>query len=72
VGSNKHILDQIDLSKSGLEKLVSTADDDELPDKDFGFEGVNLRSDSVDFEEDEFLEDPGLFPLRPFANPDRF
>jgi hypothetical protein len=56
LGSNKHILDQIDLSKSGLEKLVSTADDDDLPDKDFGFEGVNLRSDSVDFEEDEFLD----------------
>ena len=47
------ILDLIDLSKAGLEKLVSAVEEDELPDRDFGFDGVNLRTDGVDFDDEE-------------------
>ena len=44
------ILKIIDLKESGLEKIESS---DEVPDKDFGFEGLNLRTNDVDFSEDE-------------------
>jgi hypothetical protein len=59
----KSILDLIDVSKAGLDKIKSTADDVEAPDKDFGFDGVNLRTDGVDFEDDE-LEDSELIGLQ--------
>jgi hypothetical protein len=49
----KNILDLIDISKAGLERVQSAADELDVPDKDFGFEDVNLRTDSVDFDEDE-------------------
>ena len=49
----ENILDLIDVSKAGLDKVVSAADELEVPDKDFGFENVNLRTDDVDFDEDE-------------------
>src|SRR6202789_569527 len=48
-----NILDLIDVSKAGLEKIESAAEDVDMSDKDFGFENVNLRSNDVDFEEDE-------------------
>jgi hypothetical protein len=42
----------IDLSKAGLESVESAADETEVPDKDFGFDNVNLRTDDVDFDDD--------------------
>ena len=50
------ILDIIDVSKAGLEKIESADDEAEVPDKDFGFEGVNLRTDGVDFSDDELSD----------------
>ena len=48
------ILRIIDLKESGLEKIESSDDEDrEVPDKNFGFEGVNLRTNDVDFSDDE-------------------
>ena len=48
------ILRIIDLKESGLEKIESSDDEyGEVPDKDFGFEGVNLRTNDVDFSDDE-------------------
>ena len=49
----KNILDIIDVSKAGLEKVELAADDMDMPDKDFGFDNVNLRSDEVDFDNEE-------------------
>jgi len=50
----KKILDFIDVSKTGLEQIELTTEEGEMPDKDFGFEDVNLRSRSVDFDDDQF------------------
>ena len=49
----KNILEIIDLSKAGLEKLESAADNMDIPDRDFGFDDVNLRTDDVDFDDEE-------------------
>ena len=51
------ILKQIDVSKAGLER-IELADDDEhdVPDKDFGFDGVKLRTSGVDFSDDEMSD----------------
>jgi hypothetical protein len=49
----QNILDLIDVSKAGLDKIKSIPDDVEAPDKDFGFDNVNLRTDGVDFDDDE-------------------
>ena len=51
------ILDIIDISAEGLEIIESAEERNEVPDKDFGFDGVNLRTKGVDFSEDE-LSDP--------------
>jgi hypothetical protein len=51
---SENILDLIDVSKAGLEKVESAAEDIEISDKDFGFEGVNLRTNDVDVDDDEF------------------
>jgi len=48
-----NILNIIDISKAGLERVESAAEEMEVPDKDFGFENVNLRTDAVDFDNDE-------------------
>jgi hypothetical protein len=50
------ILKIIDVSKAGLDKIESADDDSEVPDKDFGFEGVNLRTTGVDFSDDELSD----------------
>ena len=50
---HKNILDLIDVSKAGLERVQSAAEELDVPDKDFRFDEVNLRTDSVDFDEDE-------------------
>jgi hypothetical protein len=51
------ILKIIDVSKAGLEKIESAVDDEPVaPDKDFGFDGVNLRTTDVDFSDDELSD----------------
>ena len=51
------IVNLINVGKEGLEKIESSSDETDAPtdapDKDFGFEGVNLRTDGVDFSDDE-------------------
>ena len=47
------VLKIIDVSKAGLEKIELADDDSDVLDKDFGFEGVNLRTSEVDFSDDE-------------------
>ena len=47
------ILKIIDISKAGLEKIESTADEVEVLHKDFGFDGVTLRTNDVDFSDDD-------------------
>ena len=44
---------KIELSAEGLEKIESAEERNEVPDKNFGFDGVNLRTTGVDFSEDE-------------------
>jgi hypothetical protein len=46
------ILKIIDVSKAGLDKIESADDGAEVPNKDYGFEGVNLRTSDVDFSDD--------------------
>jgi hypothetical protein len=46
------ILKVIDVSKAGLDKIESADDGYIVPNKDFGFEGVNLRTSDVDFTDD--------------------
>ena len=48
-----NILDLIDVLKEGLEKIESLPDELEVLDKDFGFDNVNLRTDDVEFEDDD-------------------
>ena len=49
-----HLFIYFNLKESGLEKIESSDDEyGEVPDKDFGFEGVNLRTNDVDFSDDE-------------------
>ena len=50
------VLKIIDVSKAGLERVESAAEEDEVPDRDFGFEGVNLRTSGVDFSDDELSD----------------
>ena len=49
----KDIIDLIDIRKEALEKIETSDDETDAPDKDFGFEGVNLRTDGVDFSDDD-------------------
>ena len=37
-------------------KIESMPDEVEVPDKDFGFKGVNLRTSGVDFSDDELSD----------------
>jgi hypothetical protein len=53
----KNILDLIDVSKAGLERIESTAENVEVANKDFGFEGINLRTNGVDFDDDDEASD---------------
>jgi hypothetical protein len=50
------ILNIIDVSKAGLERIETAGDEPEVPDKDFGFDGVNLRTSGVDFSDDEMSD----------------
>ena len=54
---SENILNLIDVSKAGLENIESAAEDTDVPDKDFGFEGVNLRTNGIDFDDDEESEE---------------
>jgi hypothetical protein len=47
------ILKIIDVSKAGLDKIESADDEVEVQHKDFGFDGVNLRTNGVDFSDDD-------------------
>ena len=47
------ILKIIDVTREGLNKIESTPDEADIPEKDFGFEGVNLRTSEVDFLDDD-------------------
>ena len=49
----RNILELIDVSRAGLEKVEAAVEEMEVPDKDFGFDNVNLRTDGVDFKDDE-------------------
>ena len=57
----KNILDLIDVSEAGLEKILSAEEEDEVPERDFDFEDVRLRTDDVEFDEDE-LGDSADYP----------
>ena len=46
----------IDVTEDGLKKIESSSDGTEDPVKDFGFEGVNLRTSEVDFSDDELSD----------------
>ena len=50
------ILKVIDVSQAGLDKIESTTDEKVVPEKDFGFDGVNLRTNDVDFSDDELSD----------------
>ena len=50
------ILKVIDVSKDGLDKIDSADNEAETQDKDFGFDGVNLRTDGVNFSDEELSD----------------
>ena len=51
------ILKMIDISEEGLEVIKSAGDKNEVPDKEFGLDGIKLRTKGVDdFSEDELSE----------------
>jgi len=50
------ILKIIDVSKAGLDKIESAEDVQEVQTKDFGVDSVNLRTDGVDFSEDDLSD----------------
>ena len=45
----------IDVSRAGLEKIESAVEE-VVPEKDFGFDGVNLRTSDVNFSDDELSD----------------
>ena len=49
----RNILDVIDVSEAGLKTLESATEEVVVPEKDFGFEDVNLRSKSIEFEDND-------------------
>ena len=49
----ENFLDLLDVSRAGLERIKSADEEAEVPDKDFSFDGVNLRTNDVDFSDDE-------------------
>jgi hypothetical protein len=53
----ENILKVIDTSKAGLERIEATKDEIEVPDRDFAFENVNLRTDDVEFDDDDIYDD---------------
>ena len=52
--NNPNVLDLIDVPKVGLDKILNSAmEDKEVPDKDFGFDNVNLKTGDVNFDDDD-------------------
>ena len=49
----RNILDVIDVSEAGLKTLESATEEVVVPEKDFGFEDVNLQTNSIEFEDND-------------------
>src|SRR5271163_326464 len=49
----ENIYEWIDVSKEALQRVEESPEEKESGIKDFGFEGVNLRDNAVDFPDDE-------------------
>jgi Integrase zinc binding domain/RNase H-like domain found in reverse transcriptase len=55
-----NIHELIDVSKDALQKIEDAEDvEDEIPDKDFIFDGVRLRSNELEFSDDELSDTDG-------------
>jgi hypothetical protein len=48
-----NILETMDVSEDGLNRIESADEETENIDKDFGFEGVNLRTDEIEFSDND-------------------
>ena len=57
----ENVHDLIDVSKEALERIKEAEDiENEIPDRDFSFDGVRLRTDETEFSDDDLSEADGL------------
>jgi hypothetical protein len=61
----ENVHELIDISKEALKKIEDADEiEREVPDKDFAFDGVRLRTDDMEFSEDEMSsEEDGALPF---------